>query len=145
MGAPSPHDGARGYETPIVLHETAEFDATPAPNPDGAAAVGNFSRCERLHPLTEFDCSQGVSTRRNHLVNPEFQNGSGRTTQIGYVNRNNQRCGGHRGVAGSDHGSLAYRMECLEPGCGQVYGANGTDVFQRKCPRCQGGKPGVEF
>ena len=29
-----------------------------------------------------------------------FQNGSAPTTQIGYVNRNNQRCEGHRGLAG---------------------------------------------
>lgn len=26
--------------------------------------------------------------------------------------------------------------------CGHFYGSNGSDFFQRKCPRCQGGKPG---
>jgi hypothetical protein len=36
-----------------------------------------------------------------------FQNGAGTTTQIGYVNRNDQRCEGHRGVDGTDHGALA--------------------------------------
>lgn len=30
-----------------------------------------------------------------------LQSGSGTTTQIGYVNRNNERCEGHRGVAGT--------------------------------------------
>jgi hypothetical protein len=74
-----------------------------------------------------------------------FQNGTGTTTRIGYVNRNNQRCEGHRGRAGTDHAATAYKMVCQEPGCGQVYGANGTDVFQRKCPRCQGGQPGIPF
>jgi hypothetical protein len=74
-----------------------------------------------------------------------FQNGAGMTTQIGYLNRNNQRCMGHRGVAGTDHGATAYKMVCQEPRCGHVYGANGTDVFQRKCPRCQGGQPGIPF
>lgn len=74
-----------------------------------------------------------------------FQSGTGPTTQIGYVNRNNQRCEGHRGVEGTDHGALAYKMVCQEAGCGHVYGANGTDVFQRKCPRCQGGEPGIPF
>ena len=74
-----------------------------------------------------------------------FVSGDGSTTQIGHVNRNNQRCGGHRGHAGNDHLQKAYRMECLQPSCGNVYGANGSDVFQRKCPRCQGGEPGIEF
>lgn len=74
-----------------------------------------------------------------------FSDGGTETTRVGYVNRNNQRCAGHRGMAGTDHGQRSYRMECLEAKCGQVYGANGTDVFQRKCPRCQGGAPGIGF
>jgi hypothetical protein len=36
-------------------------------------------------------------------------------------------------------------MECLESGCSHVYGANGTDVFHRKCPSCQMGAPGIFF
>lgn len=75
----------------------------------------------------------------------EFSSGDGKTTQIGYVNLNNQRCHGHRGFPGNDHLPKAYRMECLNEGCGHTYGANGSDVFQRKCPRCQGGAPGIEF
>lgn len=74
-----------------------------------------------------------------------YQSGTTPTTQIGYVNRNNQRCTGHRSTPGNDHRQLAYRMECLEDGCGQVYGSNGTDVFQRRCPKCQGGEPGLSF
>jgi len=75
----------------------------------------------------------------------DFIGGATETTQVGYINRNNQRCGGHRGIAGTDHAQFAYRMECLEPGCGLIYGANGTDVFQRKCPKCQGGSVGIPF
>jgi hypothetical protein len=75
----------------------------------------------------------------------EYVGGNTKTTQVGYINRNRQKCTGHRGVAGTDHGQQAYRMECLETNCGHVYGANGTDVFQRKCPRCGGGKPGITF
>ena len=26
-----------------------------------------------------------------------------------------------------------------------IYGANGTDIFQRKCPECGGAKPGIPF
>jgi hypothetical protein len=65
------------------------------------------------------------------------------TTSVGYENRNRQLCLGHRGVAGTDFGQFAYRLECLE--CGYTYGANGTDVFQRKCPECQGGEPGIRY
>ena len=72
-----------------------------------------------------------------------FRDGCGRTTKVGYINRNNQECHGHRGRAGTDHYQVAYRMECLY--CGHVYGANGSDVFQRKCPECQGGEAGIGF
>lgn len=74
-----------------------------------------------------------------------FQSGTGTTTQIGYVNRNSQRCEGTRGIAGTDHSALAYKMVCLEPACGHVYGSNGTDVFQRRCPVHQNGRPGIPF
>jgi len=72
-----------------------------------------------------------------------FQSGSSTTTQIGYVNRNNQRCEGHRGVAGTGHCSTAYKMVCQI--CFHVYGANSTDVFQHKCPKHGGGAPGIPF
>lgn len=80
----------------------------------------------------------------------EFRNGNGSTTQIGYVNRNEQRCDGQRGVAGTDHCQVAYKMTCLrinESGniCSYTYGANGADVFQRKCPRCQNGAEGIAY
>jgi hypothetical protein len=72
-----------------------------------------------------------------------FKSGSRPTTQLGYVNRNQQECLGTRGVAGSDHLQVAYKMECLI--CGHFYGANGTDIFQRKCPACQDGALGPDF
>jgi len=74
-----------------------------------------------------------------------FRSGATPTTQIGYVNPHNQRCEGHRGVAGTDHLQVVYRMACQLPGCGHVYGTNGTDVFERKCPYCQDGKPSIAF
>ena len=74
-----------------------------------------------------------------------WRSGNTQTTQIGYVNRNNQKVHGTRGVAGNDNCQYSYKMECMVEGCGYIYGANGTDIFQRKCPRCQGGKPGIEF
>jgi Zn finger protein HypA/HybF involved in hydrogenase expression len=35
-----------------------------------------------------------------------------------------------------------YQMGCSE--CGTVYGANGSDIHIRKCPKCQGGATGME-
>lgn len=75
----------------------------------------------------------------------DFKNGTTRTTEIGYMNRNNQRCCGHRGKTGNDHAQFAYKMQCMEPNCGHTYGANGSDVFQRKCPSCQAGADGIIF
>lgn len=74
-----------------------------------------------------------------------FRSGSGKTTQVGYINRNNQKCCGHRGLEGNDHNQFAYQMQCLESSKCPRYGCNGSDVFQRKCPTCQGGEPGIPF
>ena len=73
----------------------------------------------------------------------EFRSGSTKTTQIDHVNRNRQKVHGTRGIAGNDHGQVSYKSECLD--CGHCYGANGTDIFQRKCPECQGGETGIEY
>jgi hypothetical protein len=74
---------------------------------------------------------------------PMYRSGSTKNTQIGYINRNKQRCEGTGGIAGTDRNAYAYKMVCLL--CKHVYGSNGTDVFQRKCPKCQNGKPGIRF
>jgi hypothetical protein len=72
-----------------------------------------------------------------------FESGSTPTTQIGFITRRNQKCLGHRGRPGNDHLQKAYGMECLN--CGKKYGANGTDIFQRRSPGCQQGKPGIAY
>jgi len=77
------------------------------------------------------------------MITTTFRNGTTLTTQIGFVNANRQECRGTRGVSGNDHGQVSYQLACGD--CGHVYGANGTDVFQRRCPNCQGGQPGIEF
>ena len=73
----------------------------------------------------------------------EFRSGSTRTTQIGYVNRNNQENLGHRGVTGNDHLQMSYKMICQN--CRLTYGSNGTDIFQRRCPNCQNGAAGIPY
>ena len=44
-------------------------------------------------------------------------------------------------VMGTDHNSIVYEMKCTI--CRHHYGANGTDIWERKCPKCQNGKPGI--
>jgi len=73
----------------------------------------------------------------------QFRNGSGETTRIGYTNGNDQQCHGTLGIKGTDHLQVVYRMECLR--CGFVYGANGSDVHERKCPQCQRGAEGISY
>lgn len=70
-----------------------------------------------------------------------FRSGDGPTTQIGYINRNHQKNHGTAGTAGNDHLQVSYKLECLD--CRHSYGANGSDLFQRKCPEC--GKPGIPY
>ena len=60
------------------------------------------------------------------------------STDIGYVNKNNQRNNGITPHEGTDNNQYFYEMECLN--CGHKYYANGTDIWQRKCPACQGGR-----
>ena len=62
-----------------------------------------------------------------------------KSTEKGFVNKNNQRNEGCTHEAGTDYGQKFYYMACLH--CGHHYFANGTDIWQRKCPNCQGGKP----
>jgi predicted Zn-ribbon and HTH transcriptional regulator len=61
------------------------------------------------------------------------------TTDTGYINKNNQMNNGKTNQRGSDNNQFFYEMKCLN--CGYVYMANGTNIKERKCPRCQGGKP----
>lgn len=72
-----------------------------------------------------------------------FKSGKYPTTQIGYINRNNQLNLGTRGMEGTDYNQFSYKLQCLD--CGHKYGSNGTDVHLRKCPSCQNGRPGIPF
>lgn len=59
------------------------------------------------------------------------------TTDVGYLNRNNQRNMGRTKADGTDHMQYLYTMRCEN--CDHEYFANGSDIFQKKCPKCQGG------
>jgi len=61
------------------------------------------------------------------------------TTVRGYINKNKQKNLGFSGEPGTDHMQKLYILKCLN--CDFEYKANGSDIWQRKCPKCQGGKP----
>lgn len=67
----------------------------------------------------------------------------GVTTQLGYRNRNAQVVIRATDQPGTDHCQYIYVLRCGE--CTNEYGANGTDLWLRKCPRCQGGRPGLLY
>jgi hypothetical protein len=71
------------------------------------------------------------------------RSGSGLTTAPGYRNRNGQTVLRSTGLAGTDHGQSVYVLQC--GGCRHEYGSNGSDIFQRRCPVCQGGRPGLVY
>jgi len=47
----------------------------------------------------------------------------------------------HTDLEGTDHNQYVYVLRCNR--CGQEYGANGSDIWLRKCPYCQGGAEGL--
>lgn len=61
-----------------------------------------------------------------------------KSTETGYINKNNQKNNGKTDIPGTGNGQWFYDMECLN--CGHKYYANGHDVWLRKCPKCQGGR-----
>ena len=58
-----------------------------------------------------------------------------KTTDAGYINKNNQKNLGFKGISETHYNQRFFEMECLD--CGHRYPANGCDVWLRKCPACQ--------
>jgi len=63
------------------------------------------------------------------------------TTNTGYVNSNRQVTIRNTEAPGTDFLQSVYQVACSI--CGYNYGANGSDLHDRKCPKCQGGRPGL--
>ena len=77
------------------------------------------------------------------ISSEEWRDGTGDSVKIGKINRMGQLCCGTREIEGNDYNQYAYKVCCTH--CEHVYGANGSDMHERKCPRCQGGEPGIDF
>lgn len=65
------------------------------------------------------------------------------TTDIGYTNKHKQRVVRRTNDAGNDHLQRVYVLKCQV--CGNEYGANGSDIWQRRCPKHDHGKPGLSY
>jgi hypothetical protein len=63
------------------------------------------------------------------------------TTEPGFVNPNRQEVIRRTNLAGNDHLQYTYVLRCGN--CDTEYGANGSDIHLRRCPKCQGGRPGL--
>ena len=81
---------------------------------------------------------KGVKIKVSRTKEEKMNMIEAKSTDIGYVNKNNQKNNGITPHEGTDNNQYFYEMECLN--CGHKYYANGTDIWQRKCPACQGGR-----
>jgi hypothetical protein len=63
------------------------------------------------------------------------------TTTPGFVNPHGQEVLRRTDLPGNDYLQYTYVMRCGE--CSAEYGANGSDIHLRRCPTCQGGRPGL--
>ena len=64
-----------------------------------------------------------------------------RTTRVGHRNDRRQEVLRKTQFAGSLPDQRVYVLRCGD--CGHQYGANGCEIHDRRCPRCQGGLPGL--
>lgn len=64
------------------------------------------------------------------------------TTAIGYVNKHGNRVLQKTDQPGNDHLQRTYVLQCPS---GHDFGSNGSDLWQRKCPTCQGGAAGLAY
>ncbi len=60
----------------------------------------------------------------------------------GEINSNNQQLLRVTNERGTDYNAKVWVMKCRN--CSNIYGCNSTDAWERKCPRCQQGKAGLE-
>jgi predicted RNA binding protein YcfA (HicA-like mRNA interferase family) len=66
-----------------------------------------------------------------------------RLAEVGDENPNGQLFAQETDRPGTDHNQYIWELLCKH--CGNRYGANGSDFHHRKCPKCQGGAPGLEI
>ncbi len=68
--------------------------------------------------------------------------GQPKSTIVGYKNQNGQVVVRKTDHLGTDHNQRVYVLRCH---CGHEYGANGSDIHHRRCPKHDGGAKGLDF
>jgi hypothetical protein len=80
---------------------------------------------------------------RDQIRTPVRRKSSAKTTMPGYMNKNKQEVLRDTSQPGNDHNQLVYVLRCGL--CAGAYGANGSDICQRRCPYCQDGANGLNY
>jgi hypothetical protein len=87
--------------------------------------------------------SSGASMSSPQASGKPHRRGASITTKVGYANRNGQEVIRPTRNPGTDHGQYVYVLRCRA--CGHEYGANGSDIWLRRCPAHDRGAPGLPF
>ena len=104
-----------------------------------ASVVAKLLLRELLSPRA---ASGSISVGADDDARPETR-GSGYSTRLGFTNTCAQTVVRATGLPGTDRGQSIYVLRCGH--CSNEYGANGSDIWLRKCPCCQGGRAGLSF
>jgi hypothetical protein len=93
------------------------------------------------------EARQSKNNKAHKSMTPSWKQEHGRsmkmTTDPGYINRNGQTVLRRSDERGNDHNQFVYVMRCMK--CAHEYGANGSDIWQRRCPSCNGGATGLAY
>lgn len=125
------------YSIARWLQEASTTDvldrALAAPVPDSVAMTGQVEGWILGSAWPPGDKAR-TKVKRNKVTKAS-------TTSPGFINRNRQEVLSCTGLPGTDHNQVVYLLKCHA--CGAQYRANGSDIFQRRCPECDGGRPGL--
>ncbi len=153
------HPSSEGISREIISHSFNSLRLfVQSLEPDCALSnrlqsIIDSSQSLTTKPLASPDIQQNKTKQKinvEKLKSGEFWSGKTKTTQIGYINGNQQQVAGTRGVPSKTHeNQLSYKVKCLRQSngdvCGEIYGANGCDLHLRKCPKCQNGQPPMDY
>jgi len=141
--------GLTRYEIPLDSRVTSWVNHNLATKID-VERLGQLSYYE-----SALDCVQAICEKAEVLPceldaaafdyeNVGFGNGKSRqTTEPAFINPYGQITIRNTRLPGTDHNQYVYQLGCSK--CGHIYGANGSDLHERKCPMCQRGRPGIDF
>ncbi len=127
-------DAWRALDTMTRLVEPMDAQAT-----DELRKLAHDMRDKTSSPLAtqRFEKTKAVKDRDHRKRTNK------KTTEPGHNNRNNQTVLRKTDLHGNDYNQKVYVLRCEE--CLHEYGANGSDIWQRRCPNCQDGAAGLPY